>query len=198
MVAVKAVLAGLVDSRNLARNLGFVAALVAVFLLFQTFYLAPRVRRIGAAQARVTALAGEIAALQGQVQDKRAAAQREAQVLEAFRRLSARAEQAKRMLPTRESLGALLRDLTEPGKRLGVTVASFQPLPSVDLPRLTRLPFKLRAEGSYRDIGRYLAVLENMDRLVVIENLQLACLDGSGRRVAADVFGSTYLVKEEP
>ncbi len=196
MARARDLIAGILSPRNLARTLAMLAAMVAVYLLFQVYILAPRLRHIAAVRAQAEALTGEIRSLQALVADKQAQAQREGQVLEAFRRLSARAEQAKRMLPTREGLGLLLRDLTEPGRKAGVRVVSFQPLPPVPLARLTKLPFKLQAEGGFRDIGRYLAALENMDRLVVVENVQVNALDGSGSRVSAEVFGTTYLLKE--
>jgi type IV pilus assembly protein PilO len=196
MARVRDLIAGLISPRNLTRSLAMVAAMVALFLLFQVYFLAPRQRQIASARNQADALTREIGALQALVSDKQARAQREGQVLEAFRRLSARSEQAKRMLPTREGLGILLRDLTEPGKKLGVKVVSFQPLPPVALARLTKLPFKLQAEGGFRDLGRYLAALENMDRLVVVENVQVNALDGSGSRVTAEIFGTTYLFKE--
>ncbi len=196
MTRLRELIAGLVSPRNLTRLLAMIAAMFALFLFFQVYFLAPRQRQIASARVQAEAITREIGALQALVADKQTQAQREGQVLEAFRRLSARAEQAKRMLPTREGLGILLRDLTEPGKKLGVKVVSFQPLPPVALARLTKLPFKLQAEGGFRDLGRYLAALESMDRLVVVENVQLSALDGSGSRVSAELFGATYLLKE--
>ncbi len=187
----------LFTGRKLLVNLALFLGLIIGFAVFQNIYIIPKQKKIEVARKNLIQLTSEMSALQIRVDDKKLRARQEAIVLEKYRSLEERLERAKEMLPNRNDVSGLLEGLTEPGKRTGVSVLSLLPYPPEDMPKLTKFSFKLQLEGKYRNIGRYLAVLESLDRLIVVDNVQLTGSEGNSRNVQAQVLASTYLFKEE-
>ncbi|MEE8319429.1 MAG: type 4a pilus biogenesis protein PilO [bacterium] len=187
----------LFTGRKLLVNLVLFLGLIIGFAVFQNIYIIPKQKKIEVARKNLIQLTSEMSALQIRVDDKKLRARQEAIVLEKYRSLEERLERAKEMLPNRNDVSGLLEGLTEPGKRTGVSVLSLLPYPPEDMPKLTKFSFKLQLEGKYRNIGRYLAVLESLDRLIVVDNVQLTGSEGNSRNVQAQVLASTYLFKEE-
>ncbi len=186
----------LFSGRKLIMNLLLFLCMIILFAVFQNMYLVPKQRKITKARESLMVLTNDVSALQVKVDDKKMRARQEAAVLEKYRSLGERLSRAKEMLPSREDVSGLLDGLTEPGRRTAVSVLSLLPYPPEDLPKLTRFSFKIQVEGRYRNIGRYLASLENMDRLVVVDNVQLSGGDGDNRKVQAQILASTYIFKE--
>lgn len=187
----------LFTGRKLLVNLALFLGLIIGFAVFQNIYIIPKQKKIEVARKNLIQLTSEMSALQIRVDDKKLRARQEAIVLEKYRSLEERLERAKEMLPNRNDVSGLLEGLTEPGKRTGVSVLSLLPYPPEDMPKLTKFSFKLQLEGKYRNIGRYLAALESLDRLIVVDNVQLTGSEGNSRNVQAQVLASTYLFKEE-
>lgn len=188
----------MMSGRQLVRNLTILLAMILFFLFFQNIYILPKRDKINDANRKVLALSREVNTLQTRVEDKWERAAREAEVLDAYRRMEEQLDMAKRMLPTRENISELLDSLTAPGKRTGVSVLSLLPFPPEDTPTLTRLSFKLQLEGRYRNIGKYLQELGNMDRLIIVDNVQLSKGEGVDSGIQAQLLVSTYLLKEVP
>lgn len=193
----KQLLGKLFTGKKLVVNLALFLGLIIGFAVFQNIYIIPKQKKIETARDNLMQLTSDISALQVRVDDKKLRARQEAAVLERYRSLEERLERAKEMLPTRDDVSGLLGGLTEPGKRTGVSVLSLLPYPPEDLPKLTKFSFKLQLEGRYRNIGRYLAALETLDRLIVVDNVQLTGSEGDSRTVQAQVLASTYLFKED-
>lgn len=194
----KALFVSMMSGRQLVRNLVILLVMILFFLFFQNIYILPKRDKINDTSQKVLALSKEINTLQVRVDEKWARAAMEAEILDAYRRLEEHLDSAKRMLPTRENISELLDSLTAPGKRTGVSVLSLLPFPPEDMPTLTRLSFKLQLEGRYRNIGKYLQELRNMDRLLIVDNVQLSKGDEKGSGIQAQLLVSTYLLKEVP
>lgn len=188
----------MVSGKQLVRNLTILLAMILFFMAFQNIYILPKRDKINDTSRKVLALSQEVNALQSGVDDKWERAARETEVLDAYRRMEEQLDTAKRMLPTRENVSELLDNLTEPAKRTRVSVMSLLPFPQEDTPAMTRLSFKLQLEGRYRNIGRYLQELGNMDRLIIVDNVQLSRGEGEDPGIQAQLLVSTYLLREAP
>ncbi len=187
---------GRMSLRQTFRYLVLLAGMVLIFGIFQNMYLLPKQKKIDETKGRVNRLASEINSLSDRVSSKKERARQEAKILKAYREMSEKLEGAKRMLPTRENMSVLLEELTTPGRETGISVLSLLPFPPEDTPRLTRFSFKLQLNGRYRNIGKYLVAIENLDRLVIVDNVQITGGDGSDNSVQTQVLASTYLMKE--
>lgn len=193
-----AVIKQMMSGRQLIRHLLILLIMILFFLFFQNIYILPKRDKINNISKRVLALSQEVKEIQLRVDDKSERAAREAEVLDKYRRLEEQLDKTKRMLPTRDNISELLDSLTAPGKRSGVSVLSLLPFPPEDMATLTRLSFKLQLEGRYRNIGKYLNELGNMERLIIVDNVQLSGGDEKGPGIQAQLLVSTYLLKEVP
>ncbi len=197
MTQVRGVLSRLPGGWKLVRYMVLILAMMVIYLPFQRFYIEPKQERIEASRKRMDVVAGEVRSLHTNVGDMKIRASMEQDVLENFRLMEERLDAAKRMLPTRENISGLLEKLTQPGVRAGVSVLSLMPYPPEDIPNLTRQSFKIQVEGRYINIGKYLLALESMDRLILVDNLQITGGDQDNRKVQVQILASTYLLKEE-
>ncbi|NOY86210.1 MAG: type 4a pilus biogenesis protein PilO [Deltaproteobacteria bacterium] len=197
MTQVRDVLSRLPGRWKLVRYMVLILAMMVIYLPFQRFYIGPKQERIEASRKRMDVVAGEVRSLHTNVGDMKIRASMEQDVLENFRLMEERLDAAKRMLPTRENISGLLEKLTQPGVRAGVSVLSLMPYPPEDIPNLTRQSFKIQVEGRYINIGKYLLALESMDRLILVDNLQITGGDQDNRKVQVQILASTYLLKEE-
>lgn len=197
MTQVRDVLSRLPGGWKLVRYMVLILAMMVIYLPFQRFYIEPKQERIEASRKRMDVVAGEVRSLHTNVGDMKIRASMEQDVLENFRFMEERLDAAKRMLPTRENISGLLEKLTQPGVRAGVSVLSLMPYPPEDIPNLTRQSFKIQVEGRYINIGKYLLALESMDRLILVDNLQITGGDQDNRKVQVQILASTYLLKEE-
>ena len=182
--------------RQSIRNLVILLGMILLFLLFQNIYIFPKRARIEETNTRIRALSEEVSTIHMRVDDKRKRAKREAEVLEAYRKMEEQLNSAKRMLPTRENISDLLDRLTEPVKRTRVSLLSLLPFPPEDTPDLTRLSFRIQLEGRYRNIGRYIQEIGKMDRLIIVDNVQLTKGGGDDPQIQAQLLVSTFLLKE--
>ncbi len=182
--------------RQLVRNLVILLGMILLFILFQNAYILPKRVRIEEANKKMRVLSDEVGTLHMRVDDKRQRAQREAEVLEGYRRMEEQLESAKRMLPTHENISDLLDRLTEPAKTSRVSLLSLLPFPPEDTPELTRLSFRIQLEGRYRNIGRYIQEIGKMDRLIVVDNIQLTKGEGDDPEIQAQLLVSTFLLRE--
>ncbi len=197
MIGVRDVFSRFSGGRQLVRYLALILGMMVLYLPFQRLYLDPKLERIEASRKRMDAVAGEVRSLHTNVGDMKTRAAMEQDVLEKYRLLEEHLDAAKRMLPTKENISDLLGKLTQPGVRTGVSVLSLLPYPPEDTPNLTRLSFKIQVEGRYINIGKYLSALENMDRLILIDNVQITGGDQDNRKVQAQILASTFLLKDD-
>lgn len=189
-------LGGIFSREGVVRNLSGLLAMVLLFILFQTFYLRPKQSKINEVSIRLRTLSGEVAQIQERVYEKKRMAAREAEVLADYQRMEARLDRARRMLPSRENIAELLETLTRPASGHNVSILNVQPFPPEDMADLVHLSFKMQLKGRYRDIGLYLNDIARIDRLILVDNLQLTQREGGDRNLDAQLLLSTYLMKE--
>ncbi len=70
------------------------------------------------------------------------------------------------MLPTESEVSALLEDVARSALAQNIEVVNFAPLEPVVGENLVEIPYDLQIQGSYHDIGRFLADVANLPRLV--------------------------------
>lgn len=70
------------------------------------------------------------------------------------------------MLPSGAEVSDLLADIAGAAVRNEVAIVNFAPLELVSGEDLTEVPFDLQVQGSYHQIGRFLADIGNLTRLV--------------------------------
>ena len=96
---------------------------------------------------------------------------------EAARKLkivSAKWNQAKKMLPTEASISTLLTTLTKESSKNEVKIKHLKPLGRASKDKYDEIRIEMQVHGSYHEIGSFMAGLNNMERIVNIKDLKLS------------------------
>lgn len=70
------------------------------------------------------------------------------------------------MLPSEAEVAGLLGDVAAAATQNGIAIVNFAPLEPLTGEQLLELPYDVQVQGGYHDIGRFLAELANLPRLV--------------------------------
>ncbi|MFQ5846402.1 MAG: type 4a pilus biogenesis protein PilO [Candidatus Methylomirabilales bacterium] len=129
------------------------------------------------ARGRRDVLLGRVARLQQDIFQKKRISQ-ELPKLEAARKaLQADLEQALRRLPEEKEIPILLTQINRLGQEAGLTFSLFKPGKPTKDEFYTRVPIRIRAEGTYHALGRFFEAIGRMERIVNITDLKLDQVD---------------------
>jgi len=102
-----------------------------------------------------------------------------------LQRLNAAIDETKKQIkalderiPDTAKIGKFLKQLDALMKERQIVLESFEPLPTMEEKRFTRIPIRLISRGSFANIYQLLCDLETMSRLVDVEGTILTSLDG--------------------
>lgn len=109
-------------------------------------------------------------------------------------------EEMSDLLPTSKEIASLLSKVTMAGQESGIHFALFQPGAPREQEFYTVYPVQLRVEGGYHSVGRFLAEVANLDRIVNIVDLNMSAMEpdkqNPERTIVASFTAETYAFKE--
>ena len=119
---------------------------------------------------------------------------------EAARKLkivSAKWNQAKKMLPTEASISTLLTTLTKQSSNNEVKIKHLKPLGQQSKGKYEEIRIEMQVHGNYHKIGSFLASLNNMERIVNIRDLKLSPVSSNEEEmlISASFNLLTYISK---
>lgn len=102
------------------------------------------------------------------------------------------------MLPSRAEVSSLLEDVARAALTYEVDIVNFAPLDPVVGETLVELPYDVQVQGDYHDIGRFLADVANLPRLVrpvvvALEHVEMQTGPEESTAVVHEVLGSLTL-----
>ena len=96
-------------------------------------------------------------------------------------------ELMRRLVPTENELPALLEQVSTAARRVGLDIATVEPIPVIVGDEFDTYRYRLSLEGGYHRVGQFLANVGSLTRIVAPVNLQLEApreqtrSDNSGR-----------------
>jgi len=130
------------------------------------------------ARAHRDQLRGEVARLQQDLFQKQRIAE-ELPKLEAARKaLQEELDKALRRLPEEKEIPTLLTQINRLGQEAGLAFTLFKPGKPIKDEFYSRIPIRIRADGTYHALGRFFEQLSRMERIVNITDLKLDQTDG--------------------
>ena len=120
---------------------------------------------------------------------------------EAARKLkivSAKWNQAKKMLPTEASISTLLTTLTKQSSKNEVKIKHLKPLGRASKDKYDEIRIEMQVQGGYHKIGGFMADLNNMERIVNVRDLKLSPISGDEDeevKISASFNLLTYVTK---
>jgi len=123
-------------------------------------------------------LRGQVARLQQDLFQKQRIAE-ELPKLEAARKLlQEELDKALRRLPEEKEIPNLLTQINRLGQEAGLTFTLFKPGKPIKDEFYSRIPIRIKADGTYHSLGRFFEQLSRMERIVNITDLKLDPTDG--------------------
>lgn len=103
-------------------------------------------------------------------------------------------------LPEKHDSPEFLAEVTQMGRQASLDFLSFEPRPTEQHEYYSEVPVDLRLEGGYHRVGRFLAELDNMPRVVRVTSLRLAANpemeeDPQGPTVTAEMTLSAFFLE---
>ena len=104
-----------------------------------------------------------------------------------------RLKSLRERLPAEKQISEILSEISAGERQGGVRVTSVKPLPPEAKGELTRLPFQLTLEGRFIPFGNYIERIENLPRVMSVDNFKAESLDGNSPNLTAQLFLSAYV-----
>lgn len=176
----------------------------------------PRIQKIAAGLVGLVVVAGlgyfllispklqERATLQQQTEALRAEVSKataEAANLRPFRMqaeaLRKRLQAAKERLPSEKEMPRLYRQLTDLAFQSGLHVAVFAPKAPADQEDVAQVPIAMTCEGSYHQLGTFLARVSRLPRIVDLGDFRLIGIERPTGTVRAELTLETFIFRPE-
>lgn len=140
------------------------------------FMLSPKSKTLAALDARIDSLeaANQQArtdVARGSVDSLRAAVARDREALKIMTRL----------VPTRNEVPGLLEDVSTAARRVGLDLASVEPMPVIPGDDFDTHRYKISVIGGYHELGRFLSNVGSLQRIVAPVALEMKLFVSSGQ-----------------
>ena len=108
---------------------------------------------------------------------------------------------AKSELPSQREIPELLKGINQLGKKVGLEIRRFTPLPEERLEYVSEVPVELEVEGSFHEVAMFFDRLSKMNRIVYVQDIEMGRAVERGGKVSLTVNGKAvtfrFLTKEE-
>jgi type IV pilus assembly protein PilO len=158
---------------------------------FWKFYVVDARADIDARQTRLTALRGDIA--KG-IATARRLPQFQSEVAELERRL----ENLRAVLPEQKDVADILRRVQGLATQSSLTLQRFTPQAPKQEAIYAALPFKLRAEGTYHNLGQFFDRISKFPRIINVGDMTIKArpTQEPGVSIEAEFVATTFVLQE--
>ena len=159
---------------------------------FWKFYVVEMQADIDARQTRLTALRGDVA--RG-VATARRLPQFQAEVTELERRL----ENLRAVLPEEKDVADTLRRVQGLATQSSLNIQRFTPGALIQEPLYAALPYKLRAEGTYHNLGLFFDRISKFPRIINVGEITIKAKNpqSADASIEAECVATTFVLQEE-
>jgi Tfp pilus assembly protein PilO len=145
---------------------------------------------------QIQALASQTQHLKSQIRQE----QRITLVLPAYQAqikvMNRRFQQFLEQLPNRSQIPSLLDDITLAGRSRGLDFELFQPVHRIRRRFYQKIPVKLTVVGTYGQLGRFVAAVAAMSRIVVISKIHITRVPYTAKSLAVRALSKQKLTMQ--
>ncbi len=178
----------------------FVIAAVAVLLAFSSYrfvYLA-NIEAVKKSDALINAQRSEITRIRAEIRAGEAMRVSLARAEADLARVEEGLRALDERLPSDKQISRILSSISVNGPggehplRKGVRILSIKPMQPEEKEGLMRIPLQINAEGGFNATGDYIERIENLPRIITVDNFLIESKDGAA--VSSRVFMSAYIL----
>ena len=108
---------------------------------------------------------------------------------------------ALKELPNNREIPGLLKGISTLGKKVGLEMRRFTPMPEVVREYVAEVPVELEVEGSFHEVAMFFDRLAKMNRIVYVQDIEIGSPVERGGKVSLTVSGKAvtfrFLTDEE-
>lgn len=168
-------------------------AVAVAFSFYQYVYLkgAAEIKRLDSQIQETEADAVRISA---EIKETQKVAQRLKDAMERLKDMEDRFTVTQSKLPSDRQLSSILKGLVGDDVKKGVKFISLRPLPLEPKGEYFKLPFQTAIQARFQSFGEYLEMIEEMPRIVTVENFRIEAKEESLPLLSMQLFMSTYVL----
>jgi type IV pilus assembly protein PilO len=169
----------------------FVVVSVLAVFGFWNFYVSDVQSDIELRQTRLTGLRADI---QKGVTTARQLPQFQAQVKE----LESRLENLRQVLPEEKDVADTLRRIQGLAMKSNLAIQRFQPGKVVQQKLYAEIPYRLKAEGTYHNLGAFFDQISKFPRIINVSEITIRTKESvePGRTITAECVATTFVLQE--
>ncbi len=161
-------------------------------LFFYRFVYLENLSKIEALEQKAAAVRAEIARINTEVKEIDLLKSRLEEATESLRTLERKLRDLKERLPSEKVLSGILAELAANEFKDDLKIVSIKPMPPEEKGELVRLPLMITLESRFIPFGNYLERIENLRRIIVVDNFKVEVMEERTPRLSAQVFLSSY------
>ncbi len=182
----------------LKREILILLIVLSSTIVLQHYVFKKNIRYIRDKQAEAVSIESEINRMKRDIMEMERAEGRLRSLERNLKRLEGRFMLLQGRLPSEKQLSGILKEFTTSGSGQDVEIKTLRPMEMEDMGEYFRLPFQVAMETRFTDFGNYLYRLENLPKIVTIENFRIESKKGSlPGAISVQLFISTYMMGAE-
>lgn len=179
---------------RLKRELVGIALLLVISFFFYRYAYQWVVGASNTAARQIQNSRMDVKRIQGEIDAAEELKKTVAEASVSLKQIEARLNEMKERLPSDKHISRILAEISENGFRRNVHIVSIKPVALEDKGELLRLPFQITMEADFRSFGDYLERIENLQRVMMVDNFKIEKKEGASAIIAGDVYLSAYVL----
>jgi Tfp pilus assembly protein PilO len=168
--------------------------LVAFSFFFHRFIYLKGVDTLRNTDTSITSTLKEITRVRAETEAIEGLKKSVAEATDKLLRVEAGLRRLEETLPSEKHVSEILARISGGVAESDIRILSIKPLPAEEREGLTRLPFQINMETHYIPFGEYLVRIENLPRLMIVDNFMIEIGEGKPTRLNARLFLSAYVL----
>lgn len=181
------------------REIAVAAAAAFIAFFFYRFVYLGNIEAIKKSDAVISAQRSEITRIRAEIQAGEALKTSLARSEAELARIEAGLRALNERLPSDKQISRILSEISVNGSggddplRKGVRIISIKPMQPEEKEGIVRIPMQINAEGGFKDTGDYIERIENLPRIITVDNFMIESKGGAAT-VSSMIFMSAYML----
>lgn len=173
----------------------FVALILVIFsVLFYRFIYLENLKLIGLIDSEISSARLETDTIMAEMRSAEGLRKAYETASGNQRRLEGRLRTLKERLPSDRYISQILAEIAGDDLKNGLRVVAIKPLPAEDKGELIRMPFQITLESRFIPFGDYLERIENLPRLMIVDNFMVEAKDEKTSSLTSSIYLSAYVL----
>ena len=180
-------------SKRREEIIGLLIVVASAFFFYQYIYL-KNAAEVKWLDLQIQTTMAEINRVSAEIKETQKVAERLKEAMERLKGMEDRFEVTQSKLPSDKQLSSILKGLVNDDAKRGIQFTSLRPMPLEAKGEYFKLPFQIAMQARFQTFGEYLERIEDMPRIVTVENFRIEAKEESQHLLSIQLFMNTYVL----